>query len=188
VSRTAGRSGRQGGFTLIELVISLAIIAMLAAVIVPTVIGRLNGSQSAVLISQFAQLRDAAASQRADLGRYPPRLRQLVTAPVAGDKDSCGRTIPVLALPSWAGPYLERTVPTSGLVLGSAVIPDTLRRNPAAFSMTGTLTLVAANVDSLVAVEMERNLDGNADLTTGTITWTNLGNDTVRFNFPVSGC
>ena len=68
---------RFGGFTLIELIVVLAIIAMLLSIAAPRYVGSLDRSKEAVLKEDLYQLRDAIAKYYGDKGRYPESLDAL---------------------------------------------------------------------------------------------------------------
>lgn len=68
---------RFGGFTLIELIVVLAIIAMLLSIAAPRYVGSLDRSKEAVLKEDLYQLRDAIAKYYGDKGRYPESLEAL---------------------------------------------------------------------------------------------------------------
>lgn len=90
------RRGQQG-FTLIELVIVMAIIALLAALVGPQLFGQLEGSKGKATKAQIEMLSTAFDSYRLDNGRYPKQeegLDALVTRPST--------------LATWAGPYLRK--------------------------------------------------------------------------------
>jgi general secretion pathway protein G len=67
-----------GGFTLIELLVALAIIATLLTLVVPRFFGGVTGAEEAVLKQNLATVRDALDKYRADTGRYPDALEELV--------------------------------------------------------------------------------------------------------------
>ncbi|MGQ0663460.1 MAG: type II secretion system major pseudopilin GspG [Pseudomonadota bacterium] len=102
--RAAARGRRQAGFTLIELVIVMAIIAMLAALIGPRLVGQLGESRVKSTKAQVEMLATALDSFRIDNRRYPTQqegLKALVERP-----DN---------LPTWSGPYLnKRQLPKDG--------------------------------------------------------------------------
>ena len=69
---------RLRGFTLVELMVVLTVIALLLSVVVPDYIGRMKRAEEAVLQENLAAMRDALDKHYADAGRYPASLEELV--------------------------------------------------------------------------------------------------------------
>jgi general secretion pathway protein G len=67
------------GFTLVELMVVLTIIALLISIVVPDYINRTRRAEEAVLKENLALMRDALDKHYADAGRYPGSLDELVT-------------------------------------------------------------------------------------------------------------
>jgi general secretion pathway protein G len=67
------------GFTLIELMVVLTVVALLLSVVVPDYIGRLKRAEEAVLQENLMVMRDALDKHYADAGRYPTTLEELVS-------------------------------------------------------------------------------------------------------------
>ena len=76
-SRNAGLQGR--GFTLVELLVVLAIIGLLISIVASHYVGRLSRAQETVLRQDLAIMRDGLDKYYADLGVYPPALDDLVS-------------------------------------------------------------------------------------------------------------
>jgi general secretion pathway protein G len=66
------------GFTLVELMVVLAVIALLLSVVVPDYVGRMRRAEEAVLQQNLALMRDALDKHYADAGKYPTTLDELV--------------------------------------------------------------------------------------------------------------
>jgi prepilin-type N-terminal cleavage/methylation domain-containing protein len=87
--------GRRAGFTLIELVLVVAVVAILAAILVPTVFSILDDSAITKGKADVKAIAGAVAKFRDDTGEYPTRdadvagevnlLYSGTTAPVAAD-------------------------------------------------------------------------------------------------------
>ncbi len=66
------------GFTLVELMVVLTVIALLLSVVVPDYVGRLKRAEEAVLQENLAVMRDALDKHYADAGNYPTALEDRV--------------------------------------------------------------------------------------------------------------
>jgi len=66
------------GFTLVELMVVLTVIALLLSIVVPDYVGRVHRAEEAVLHENLVALRDALDKHYADAGRYPASLDDLV--------------------------------------------------------------------------------------------------------------
>ena len=70
---------RQPGFTLIELIVVMAIIALLASLAAPRYFASLSRSREAALLQTLSVTRDSIDKFYADTGKYPDDLETLVT-------------------------------------------------------------------------------------------------------------
>jgi general secretion pathway protein G len=66
------------GFTLVELMVVLTVIALLLSIVVPDYVGRVRRAEEAVLKENLVALRDALDKHYADAGKYPGSLEELV--------------------------------------------------------------------------------------------------------------
>ena len=71
-------TGRRRGFTLLELLVVMAIIATLLTIAVPRYVRSLQRSREAVLRQDLASLRESIDRFHGDTGKYPPALAVLV--------------------------------------------------------------------------------------------------------------
>ncbi len=88
------RRGR--GFTLIELIVVMAIVALLVSVAAPRYLHSIDRAREATLRTSLAVMREAIDRYAADRGRYPESLQALVEArylrtlpedPITGRRD-----------------------------------------------------------------------------------------------------
>jgi general secretion pathway protein G len=70
---------RKLGFTLVELMVVLTVIALLLSVVVPDYVGRLKRAEEAALQENLTVMRDALDKHYADAGKYPGNLDELVS-------------------------------------------------------------------------------------------------------------
>jgi prepilin-type N-terminal cleavage/methylation domain-containing protein len=68
----------QGGFTLIELIVVMAIVALLAGIAAPRYFNAVDRAKANSLRASLTVMRDALDKFAADKGRYPDSLDQLV--------------------------------------------------------------------------------------------------------------
>lgn len=177
---------RRSGMTMVEILMALAILAIIAAVVIPTSAGQLRQGHASALANQLVNLRDAIASFRENVGAYPISLIELTTQPVNGDDDSCGANLSVAARNAWRGPYINQNI-VGNMPVGDAVVAVALTRVTVS-GTTGLLQIRAARVESDIASDLEEQFDGNANFATGTVLWTAAGDDTLTFQIPVRGC
>ena len=91
------------GFTLLELLVVVAIIGLLAAYVGPKYFSQIGKSEQAVAKSQVESFSRALGAYRIDVGSYPTSedgLSALISKP--GDTAKAAK---------WNGPYLEKNVP-----------------------------------------------------------------------------
>jgi general secretion pathway protein G len=79
-SRTEPALGRQGGFTLIEMIIVIAIIGILVAVAAPLYTNHLLHARESALKQDLRAMREAIDQYTQDKNKAPQDLNDLVTA------------------------------------------------------------------------------------------------------------
>lgn len=113
--RGSRRRARGRGFTLAEVVTTTAILAALAAIVVPAVASRLFQGRVSAVMSEMMSVAEAVRRYQSDVGRYPFLYQQLAYPPAqipAGlDLDSCLRPIPAALGQRWRGPYVSTMPP-----------------------------------------------------------------------------
>jgi general secretion pathway protein G len=91
------------GFTLIEILVVIAVISLLAALVAPNVFRHVGTAKDAAAKSQVEMLGAALDAYRLDNGRYPTTeqgLTALMEEPQSDPRPN-----------NWKGPYLRKAVP-----------------------------------------------------------------------------
>ena len=96
------RSKANAGFTLVELLVVLAILTLLAGLVGPRVLGQLGGAKSKTTAVQIADIDKALELFKLDVGRFPTTEEGLEALAQK----------PATVASGWAGPYLKGALPT----------------------------------------------------------------------------
>lgn len=70
---------RKNGFTMIELLVAVSILALLVSIAAPRYFGNMDRAKEDVLREDLYVMRDAIDKFYADRGKYPDSLEELVT-------------------------------------------------------------------------------------------------------------
>jgi general secretion pathway protein G len=92
--------GSRSGFTLVELLLVLVILATLAAIVIPKFSGRTEQAKMTAARTQISNLETAIDAYDTDLGAFPngsDGLRMLTEKPANVD--------------DWHGPYMKKNIP-----------------------------------------------------------------------------
>jgi len=91
---------KQSGFTLMELLVVLAILGLLMSLVGPQVLNQLGGAKTKTALIQIKDLEQALEMYKLDVGRFPS-TDQGLDALVRNPGGAAG----------WNGPYLKADVP-----------------------------------------------------------------------------
>jgi len=86
----------QRGFTLVELLLVLVILALIAAVILPSIVGQAEGAKVKATATQISRISMAVETFYLDTGNTPDSLEQLVKEPGSAT--------------GWNGPYIKSSL------------------------------------------------------------------------------
>lgn len=113
---------RRRGFTLPEVLVTVTVVAVLAAVVVPAVTQYMNRGNAPATETDISQIQNAVTGYSADVKAYPSHLADLVTSP---------------GLTGWNGPYLSATIAISASNTGSVTTGVSNQTGATAFTSSG---------------------------------------------------
>jgi len=177
------------GFTLVEVIVALAILLILAAVALPNVTGFLDQKRIDATVTQLTNVKDAlydntkganAFSQK--VGANAGRLSELDSAIIQGNAsyatgtdDSCGAAFAKGDVTNWNanGPFMTyNSDRATGMMTPIGRAEDTLTRIPNSAN-PGRLRLNFLNNVSLADVQMlDDTMDSGNGFNVGIVQWT----------------
>lgn len=171
---------KRRGFTLPEVLVSITLVAILAAVVVPTIVSQVKKADPTRTGSDFVAIRGGVEQFLTDVRRYPKSIAQL-SAPItttASNGPLVGpATYGIADSLRWRGPYLSKDGTAAlatgfGLTATSTFSYDSLATS-ASSSCTGAgcgqkymvLAVGMSANDSLSMIELDRQFDDGVLLT-----------------------
>lgn len=158
----------RSGLTLPEVLVTLAIVATLAAVLLPALNSQLAKGDAGRLSSDLVSLQTAIGAFTSDVRRFPKNLHQLNTkittsGPVLGE-DLLGQAYPQSLVNRWRGPYLGKAL-TSDTTLPSAFgasIRNAFQNHPEGFVGVKFWPITASDFEKVDLI-----IDEESNSTTG---------------------
>jgi general secretion pathway protein G len=89
-------NNRQRGFTLVELLLVLVILALIAGLVLPGIIGQAESAKAKAASSQISRISMSVESFYLDTGNTPSSLEELVNQPSG--------------VTGWNGPYIKTSL------------------------------------------------------------------------------
>lgn len=164
---------RRSGFTLPEILVTVTVVAVLAAVVVPAVTQFASKGDAPASVQDIGQLRNAVTGFTADVRKLPARLTELTTMITSSDSSTSvsGNTAYTASdSGAWKGPYLSATVSAASGFTSSGLgltISDTL--SVSSNWLAGAINSITSCPALLRLDTLIDKGDGGAS---GTIAWT----------------
>jgi prepilin-type N-terminal cleavage/methylation domain-containing protein len=175
------------GFTLIETVVTVGLIAVLAAFVIPTVLQKVDAADPVKVQNDLAAVGNAAGTFSNDArGVYPAKIASLTAKITTTSTRLDGTVFDTTRVLTWNGPYLSLTIdtPTNGFQTGFGLLINNdladydaqtnVARNPGGdiqLTTSGTwlaehprfLAVQIAAIPRLQALEINRLIDGRTE-------------------------
>lgn len=154
------------GFTLPEVLVTLAIVATLAAVLVPALNNQLSKGDAGRLTSDIVAIQTAVGAFVSDVRRYPADLTDLKTKPGAADLDVLGNAFGNVLIAKWRGPYLSKDLSGGGMPTGyGSTISGTF--SSSSYNDIQYLTIAVGPITEAEFSNIDQIIDESANSTTG---------------------
>jgi prepilin-type N-terminal cleavage/methylation domain-containing protein len=178
------RNRNRRGLTLPEVLVTLAIVATLAAVLLPALNSQLSKGDAGRLSSDLVSLQTAIGAFTSDVRRFPKELTQLNTPIATNQQDLLGQTYPQSLVNRWRGPYLGKSLVSNTLpsAFGASIL------NAFANESDGVNNYVAVKFSPITASDFEKVdliIDEQASSTTGQLRWANGSGTGTFFAVPI---
>jgi prepilin-type N-terminal cleavage/methylation domain-containing protein len=148
-------SSNRSGFTLAEVLVTVTIIAVLAAVVVPSIGGTLFKGDVGRVTSDLTNLRGGMEQFLTDTHRYPGALADLTTAISTTGSDGLLVAYDANAVARWKGPYMNAKSLTTGF--GGSISAGFLKVDcTTASSSTPTTPCLAVQVTGIQGTDAQK--------------------------------
>lgn len=165
------QSVRRRGFTLPEVLVTITIVAVLAAVVVPAVLNQVSKGDDSAVSQDLISIRTGITTFTSDTRKFPGRLTDLgLDALISDSTDIAGAKYGSEAVSGYKGPYL--TIVDSHKNPAGALFQNefVLETNKVCLK-DSTSTGGAGAISLSQADQMDRALDGVADSTKGAVVY-----------------
>lgn len=173
--RQIGDARPDRGFTLIEILVALILIALLIGAVVPSVLNQVTKGETNRLLEDLDAVSTGMQTFRVDVNRWPGDLEDLIFRPVAGsstDLDIDDSQYTTGMVNKWAGSYLDGVELTaSGTLITGAdgVIESDFDDD--SYTLNGekyvTVTVTGLPASQVSAIDVA--VDGETDAAAGRI-------------------
>ena len=169
------------GFTLAEILVALALIALLAAVLLPTVAGQILKGDAGRVLQDVSAIRAGIEQFLADVHRYPSRYSDLSTLITTSGTDINGNVYTSGLVGKWAGPYVTKdVVPVETGFAGS--IQNVFKIQQAS-NAVNYVSIIITGINGPDFDKVDLQVDGTGTTrTTGLFRWVSTGGvDSTKF-------
>jgi len=176
------RIARASGFTLAEILVALALMAVLAAVLMPTVAGQIMKGDAGRVMQDLQAVRGGQEQFLADIRRYPGRYSDLSKVIAIANTDALGSVYTAGHVSRWKGPYVTKDTVNAQVEtgFGGAIrSPFMLVNNTNAIPY---LTVVITGISGPDFDKIDEQMDGVINRTSGLLRWNSTGGiDSTKF-------
>lgn len=163
------------GFTLAEVLVTLALIALLGAALLPVVAGQILKGDAGRVTEDLRSVQIGVEQFLGDIRRYPGRYSDLSKVITVANTDINGTAYTAGLVSKWAGPYVAKDTVTASVPTGyGGSITNTFMRvlNTNAINY---LTIVITGIGGTDFDRIDLQFDGVVNRTSGLLRWNSAG-------------
>jgi prepilin-type N-terminal cleavage/methylation domain-containing protein len=177
---TEGRPALQRGrgFTLAEILVALALMALLAAVLLPTVAGQILKGDAGRVVADLQAVRGGVEQFLADVHRYPGKysdMSTLITTTAATHTDILGNAYNAGMVSKWKGPYITKDTTNASIETGFGGSITNRFMQVTNTNAIPYLTVVVTGISGPDFDKIDAQIDGAVNRTSGLMRWVNAG-------------
>ena len=163
------RRNRRSGFTLPEVLVTVAIVAVLAAMVVPAVTQQIGKGDRGQLEGTLQGLQLGVTSYVSDVRRFPRDIKQLLVQPANGDAALPSGTLNATQAAAWKGPYLQASqTAQDSTVIGFGLFAKNQMRVDANY----LILRIEGSTSEALFLEIDALIDKGDGQAAGLLRWT----------------
>lgn len=169
------RAAKRSGFTLPEVLVTVAIVSVLAAIVVPTVTSQIGKGDETQFQTTVTNIRTGVTAFMSDARKFPRRVSHLFNPITTTDNDLFGTAYPSTATTRWKGPYVSGALTLGDslpMALGAFMVDSLLDSN----LVSGTSGYIIASLrgitTQIAAARLDSLLDAGNGNDAGVLQWT----------------
>lgn len=165
---------KRAGFTLPEVLVTVAIVSVLAAIVVPTVTSQIGKGDDTRFATSITNVRTGITAFVSDTRKFPRRVSHLFNAITATQTELFGTPYGATVAARWRGPYTSGSLPDGdSLPMSLAFMRDSLVDSSlAGVGGTGFMIASLMGVTTLAtAARLDTLIDGANGFDAGILQW-----------------
>jgi type IV pilus assembly protein PilE len=171
----------KSGFTLAEVLVTIALIAVLAAVLLPALNKQLGKGDASRVATDLKAIETGINTFYDDVHRYPSDLTHLTTAITTAQNDIFGNVYTATNVAKWRGPYVSKDVITAtGLGTFTSALSRATGANNASY-ITVNVTGITADDFAKIEDTLDEGNSSSTSSTSGVIHWSSTNTTLTYF-------
>lgn len=173
---------RIAGFTLAEVLVTLALIALLGAALLPVVSGQILKGDAGRVTEDLRAVQLGVEQFLGDVHRYPGKYSDLSKAITTANTDVNAVAYTTGLVNKWAGPYVAKDTVTASVPTGYGGSITNVFMKMANTNAINYVTIVITGISGADFDRIDLQFDGVVNRTSGLLRWVSTGGiDSTKF-------